>query len=133
MPAEPGIGTRIKKRRQVLRLTQEDLAAVLGVSKSTVANWETGKHFPRRYLGAVEQVLGISLDGAQPGREDDYEARYAEWEQSVMDNPRLPDRMKRDLIGDSRAGRAARAERELAGQSRPLEGRYPHAAGRAAG
>lgn len=57
-----GIGTRIARRRQQLRMTQEELAARLGVAKSTVANWETGKHFPLRHLGAVEQVLGIRLD-----------------------------------------------------------------------
>jgi transcriptional regulator with XRE-family HTH domain len=62
------IGTKIAKRRQVLGITQEDLAAELSrltgrrVSKSTVANWERGKHYPQRYLGAIEEVLGISLD-----------------------------------------------------------------------
>src|SRR5260221_10928991 len=63
--AADAIGTKIKKRRQVLRLTQEQLAGRLGVSKSAVANWERGKHFPLRYLGAIEQVLGISLDGEE--------------------------------------------------------------------
>jgi transcriptional regulator with XRE-family HTH domain len=64
----PHVGTRIRKRRQVLRMTQADLAGQLDVSKSTVANWETGKHFPVRYQGAIEQLLGISLDdtGTQP-------------------------------------------------------------------
>ena len=62
MATDPPIGTRIKKRRQILGMTQRDLAERLDVSPSTVANWETGKHFPLRYLGAVEHVLGISLD-----------------------------------------------------------------------
>lgn len=43
-------------------MRQEDLARKLGVSKSSVANWESGKHFPKRKLGAVEAVLGINLD-----------------------------------------------------------------------
>ena len=58
------IGVRIARRRQALGMRQEDLARKLGVSKSSVANWETGKHFPQRKLGAVEEVLGISLDDA---------------------------------------------------------------------
>lgn len=57
------IGIRIARRRQALGMRQEDLARKLGVSKSSVANWESGKHFPKRKLGLVEQVLGISLDG----------------------------------------------------------------------
>lgn len=57
------IGTTIRKRRQVLGMTQQQLADQLGVSKSTVANWEIGKHFPLRYLGAIEEALGVSLDG----------------------------------------------------------------------
>jgi transcriptional regulator with XRE-family HTH domain len=62
------IGTRIAKRRQVLGITQEDLARELSqltgrpVSKSTVANWERGRHYPQRYLGAIEEVLGVTLD-----------------------------------------------------------------------
>lgn len=35
------------------------------VNRTTVANWEAGKHFPSRYQGAVESVLGISLSGEQ--------------------------------------------------------------------
>jgi transcriptional regulator with XRE-family HTH domain len=54
-------GLKIAKRRQALGLRQEDLAAKLGVSPSTVANWERGKSFPARKLGAVEQVLGVDL------------------------------------------------------------------------
>ena len=68
MATDTPIGTRISKRRHVLGITQRDLAARLGVSPSTVANWETGKHFPRRYLGKVEDVLGISLENDEPPR-----------------------------------------------------------------
>jgi len=59
------LGDRIRKRRQQLRLTQEEMARRVGVHPSTVLNWEKGKHFPSRYQGAVEEVLGVSLD-AEP-------------------------------------------------------------------
>ena len=65
MATDPHLGTRIAKRRHQLGMTQEDLAGVLHVSKSTVANWETGKHLPIRHLGALEQALGIQLDGPE--------------------------------------------------------------------
>jgi transcriptional regulator with XRE-family HTH domain len=72
------IGTRIAKRRQVLGITQDELAHELRrltgrpVSPSTVANWERGKHYPQRYLGALEEVLGVSLedDGPDPREEE---------------------------------------------------------------
>ena len=57
------LGMRIKRRRQALGMDQKDLAERIGVSRATVANWESGKHFPLRHLGAVEQVLGIDLTG----------------------------------------------------------------------
>ena len=59
------VGSRIKKRRQQLDMTQQQLADALGVAKSTVANWESGTHFPLRKLGAVETVLGVTLDGEE--------------------------------------------------------------------
>lgn len=71
-------GLRIAKRRQMLNranvlrlpsepmMRQEDLAARLGVAPSTVANWERGKSYPVRYLGALEAVLGVSLTDEEP-------------------------------------------------------------------
>ena len=81
MASDPSIGTRIAKRRQVLGITQEELAHELQrltgrpVSKSTVANWERGKHYPQRYLGALEEVLGIPLEGDTGPETDPVEDR----------------------------------------------------------
>lgn len=47
-------------------MTQEQLAARIGVDRTAVSNWESGKHYPLRYLGAIEDVLGISLDDEAP-------------------------------------------------------------------
>lgn len=55
------IGTRIARRRHQLDWTQAELAKQLGVSPTTVANWERGAAYPRKKWGKVEQVLGISL------------------------------------------------------------------------
>lgn len=62
------IGRAIALARHRKRLTQEALAHKLGVSRAAVANWERGTHFPQRHLGAVEEVLGISLDGYEQVR-----------------------------------------------------------------
>lgn len=56
------IGRRIARRRHQLDWSQVELAERLGVSPSTVANWERGASYPKKKLGKVEQVLGINLD-----------------------------------------------------------------------
>lgn len=58
------VGARIARRRHQLDWSQVELAARLGVSPSTVANWERGVSYPKKKIGKVEMVLGISLDGA---------------------------------------------------------------------
>jgi transcriptional regulator with XRE-family HTH domain len=64
--ADTRLGTRIRKRRQELQLTQEELAERVGVNRSSVTNWERGRHFPQRYLGRVEAVLGVSFAEEEP-------------------------------------------------------------------
>jgi transcriptional regulator with XRE-family HTH domain len=67
MATEPRIGTRIRKRRQALGMkTQQELAERIGVDRTTVANWENDVHYPTRYIGALEDVLGVSLTSAEP-------------------------------------------------------------------
>jgi transcriptional regulator with XRE-family HTH domain len=60
------IGARIARRRHQLDWSQVELARRLGVSPSTVANWERGASYPKKKLGKVELVLGISLDDEPP-------------------------------------------------------------------
>src|SRR5487761_1185739 len=66
MATDTPIGTRIRKRRQILGLTQDQLAGRVGVDRTAVSNWERGRHFPQRFLGRVEDVLGVSLDEDEP-------------------------------------------------------------------
>jgi len=46
-------------------MTQRELAVALGVSQSTVANWERGAAYPLKLAGIVEEFLGITI----PARE----------------------------------------------------------------
>lgn len=101
--AADSIGTRVRKRRQVLGMTQQELAGELGVSKTTVANWESGKHFPLRYLGLIEEVLGVSLDEAEE------ELVIPPDLQEILDN--LTDRQREYVIDRLRAGQEARRAR----------------------
>lgn len=109
------IGIRIARRRQALGMRQEDLARQLGVSKSSVANWETGKHFPKRKLGLVEQVLGISLDGEPEAEADRYPNVPPEVAQYVRDRWRR----------DPQEMAAALADLEAVFSRRPVQEQAP--------
>ena len=53
---------RLRNRR---RIKQEDLAIALGVSRTTIMNWETGRAIPRLTVPQVKtlcKTLGITLD-----------------------------------------------------------------------
>lgn len=61
MAEEIPTGVKIQRARQRKRLTQQEMADALGVERSTVATWESGEHFPRRYAGAIEELLDITI------------------------------------------------------------------------
>ena len=103
MATESDIGTRIRKRRQELGLTQQELADRLKVAESSVVAWETGKHYPKRKLGALEAVLGVNLaDGqdASPFTTPD--------EAAIWSLDRFSEGERRALIRALRETRAAR-------------------------
>ena len=57
------IGKIISARRKILRMTQDDLAVLIGVSKSAVAKWETERGLPDRdNLGRLAEVMSVSVD-----------------------------------------------------------------------
>jgi len=62
MAPKPRIGTRIKRARERLRMSQEELAEAVGVHRVTISQWEADGAYPRSSIGALEDVLGISLD-----------------------------------------------------------------------
>jgi transcriptional regulator with XRE-family HTH domain len=51
------IGKRLQKAREEARLSQEDLAALLGITQSALSNYELGKR--RLYLGNLEQIASV--------------------------------------------------------------------------
>ncbi len=63
MSEATGLGKYIAKRRKLMRLTQEELAELIGVSKSAVAKWETDGGLPDRdNLRRLSEVLNVSVD-----------------------------------------------------------------------
>lgn len=59
------MGRRIKRARERHRLSQRQLAERLGVDVKSIDNWEHDRTRPRSSIGALEHVLGISIDGGQ--------------------------------------------------------------------
>ena len=56
-------GEAIKKRREELGLTQQDLAEKLFVSRQTVCRWENGTRCPDLIMAKkISMLLGISVD-----------------------------------------------------------------------
>lgn len=53
----------MKQRRKHLNLRQEDVAEALGVHRSTVASWETGRASPEaRLILPLAELLKVSSD-----------------------------------------------------------------------
>ena len=61
-------GEAIKSKREMLGLTQQELAEKLFVSRQTVCRWESGSRCPDLVMAKkIALVLGISLDELVPG------------------------------------------------------------------
>ena len=57
------LGKFIAKRRRHMRLTQEELAQKIHVSKSAIAKWETDAGIPDRdNLQRLSKAIGVSVD-----------------------------------------------------------------------
>jgi transcriptional regulator with XRE-family HTH domain len=75
----PTIHARIRRRRQALNLSQEQLAEVLNVTRQTVQQWETEPGPPgskvlstapkRTRLADVARVLGVTEEWLVTGRD----------------------------------------------------------------
>lgn len=57
------IGEKIKAKRREREFTQEELAAILGVSKAAVSKWENGESYPDvEMLPQIAQLFHMSMD-----------------------------------------------------------------------
>ena len=106
MATDPHLGTRIKRARERKRWTQQRLADTVGVSQKTIDNWENGRTSPRSSIGALEEVLGVSLDDAPPPSDMEPQDNH---ERLIISNDDLTNDDKRLLIRSYRKARAAMA------------------------
>ena len=57
-PFDGGVAGLVRRVRRILDVSQRGLAALIGVSQSVVARWETGRTSPR--VSVVEQLLRLA-------------------------------------------------------------------------
>ena len=50
-----GLGERLQKQRQLLKLSQKEVASVLGVSPSIISNYESSERVP-----SVENLMALA-------------------------------------------------------------------------
>jgi transcriptional regulator with XRE-family HTH domain len=55
-------GTKIARLREQRKLSQEQLADLVGVSQVTVGNWEQGKSIKHDHLKKISTVFDIPVD-----------------------------------------------------------------------
>ncbi len=57
------LGERIRKAREDLGVSQQQMADALGVDRKTIGTWEKGQHTPRyRDLMLISSVSDVSLE-----------------------------------------------------------------------
>ncbi|MDC4314358.1 helix-turn-helix domain-containing protein [Acinetobacter baumannii] len=64
------LGTRLKNQRKSKKLTQQQVADAIGVSKTSVIYWEKDENLPKHdSLMALAQILGVTSDYLLHGKE----------------------------------------------------------------
>ena len=57
-----GFGDTLKELRTSKNLTQQQLANILFVNRSSIANWESGRRVPDMVLTArIARILGVDI------------------------------------------------------------------------
>lgn len=57
------VGTKIKKYREKEKISQDELALKVFVSRQTISNWETNKSYPDiKSLTLLSNIFHVSLD-----------------------------------------------------------------------
>ena len=66
------LGEKLKQRRELLNLTQREVAEKVDVTITTVQNWEAGRHIPKLYpvqMKALCDLLKFTVDELAQGQE----------------------------------------------------------------
>ena len=62
-------GEKLKRLRTDKKLTQDELAEILYVSRTAVSKWESGRGFPIESLKAISKYFSVTVDDLLSGEE----------------------------------------------------------------
>ena len=85
------VGMKIKEFRKNKKLTQQDLADLVGVKNSAISNYEQGIRIPKRdFLFRVANALGVSIDEFFPIQSEETSSTLSEINKisSQLEEPR---------------------------------------------
>lgn len=69
MIQQDNVTLRIRMARQLTRRSQAELARILGVGRSAVANWECGRAHPSAsHLGQLAKATGVTFEWLATGQ-----------------------------------------------------------------
>lgn len=115
------LGSRIAELRRKANLSQEQLANAIGVSRSTISMWETGKRTPdAESLKRMADIFGVSVDSIVrdpkvPIPEENLRGQEGEIWKTIRGTWRPAVTVKIPIVGVIRAGEPIYAQHNLEG------------------
>lgn len=116
-PFRDYLGDRLTERRSEARLTQEQLAELVGVSRQTVSFWEQGRSYPTLpHAAKLQEVLDKKLrvvqareiirQAAREGIRQDEESRIVQAKEIIKQDAReTRERLRQAIRERKRQGR----------------------------
>lgn len=113
MAINKNVGPRIRSARKQLGLTQEELGERIGIGKSSISEWESGKRVPDfEFLDALADALNVKLgyligstDDSTPSKpvenKDDDARAWLEAEGDMLEAESPGDMIERLMAGES--------------------------------
>lgn len=77
---EQEFGQRLRQYRREKRLTQQELAELLGVSNKSVSRWESGSYPDVATLAPLARALGVTVDELLGGQPPLRELQRSDWQ-----------------------------------------------------
>lgn len=93
------IGTKLSQARVAAKLTQEQVASALGVSRQTISNWENDKTYPDIVsVIHLSDLYEISLDLLLKGKEDAPMTEYLDYLAESTDTVKSKQRLSTVIL-----------------------------------